>query len=181
MEDSFDLSLSFTETHLAEIQAVLPKLDGSMAKSVEHAERAGHICPKAGSFVSTKSVIVGVPDPSSSGVMTPLGDTALERETLSLDPREDQSAPVTHNDVMDISDLTPGMELIGTVRNVVDYGAFVDIGVLQNGLVHLSRLSKKFVRHPREVVSVGDVVTVWVIDVDIEKKRIALTMVKDKQ
>ena len=71
--------------------------------------------------------------------------------------------------------------MIGTARNVADYGVFIDIGVLQNGLVHLSRLSKKFVRHPKEVVSVGDIVSVWVIDVDIEKKHIALTMVKDKK
>lgn len=71
--------------------------------------------------------------------------------------------------------------MTGTVRNVADYGVFIDIGVLQNGLAHLSRLSKKFVRHPKEVVSVCDIVSVWVIEVDIEKKRIALTMVKDKK
>jgi len=181
MEDSFDLSLSFTETHLAEIQAVLPKLDGSVTKPVKHTERADYTSSKAGSLAPTKATIASVSIPVSSGTMTTLGDNAFEQENPSPDPREDQPALVVCTDVMDISDLAPGMELTGTVRNVVDYGAFIDIGVLQNGLVHLSRLSKKFVRHPKEVVSVGDIVTVWVIDVDIEKKRIALTMVKDKK
>ena len=83
-------------------------------------------------------------------------------------------------DVLDISDLTPGMELTGTVRNVIDFGAFVDIGVHQDGLVHISRMADRFIRHPSEAVSVGDVVKVWVVQVDQKKKRIALTMVKGR-
>ncbi|MBQ6324606.1 MAG: S1 RNA-binding domain-containing protein, partial [Clostridia bacterium] len=74
----------------------------------------------------------------------------------------------------------PGMELTGTVRNVIDFGAFVDIGVHQDGLVHISRMADRFIRHPSEVVKVGDVVKVWVVSVDEKKKRIALTMVKEK-
>ena len=81
---------------------------------------------------------------------------------------------------MEMKDLVPGMELTGTVRNVTDFGAFVDIGVHQDGLVHISRLSERFVRHPSEAVHVGDIVKVWVVDVDMARKRIALTMVKGK-
>ena len=79
-----------------------------------------------------------------------------------------------------MEDLKPGMELTGTVRNVIDFGAFVDIGVHQDGLVHISRMADKFIRHPSEVVRVGDVVTVWVVDVDVKKQRIALSMVKGR-
>ena len=79
-----------------------------------------------------------------------------------------------------MKDLKPGMELTGTVRNVIDFGAFVDIGVHQDGLVHISRMADRFIRHPSEVVKVGDVVKVWVVSVDEAKKRIALSMVKDK-
>ena len=78
--------------------------------------------------------------------------------------------------MLDIKDLAPGMELKGTVRNVIDFGAFVDIGVHQDGLVHISRMSNRFIRHPSEMVKVGDVITVWVVDVDLKKQRIALTM-----
>ena len=83
--------------------------------------------------------------------------------------------------MLDMKDLKPGMELTGTVRNVIDFGAFVDIGVHQDGLVHISRMADRFIRHPSEVVKVGDVVKVWVISVDEAKKRIALTMVQGKQ
>jgi uncharacterized protein len=81
---------------------------------------------------------------------------------------------------MEIKDLKPGMVLTGTVRNVIDFGAFVDIGVHQDGLVHISRMAEKFIRHPSEVVKVGDVVKVWVVSVDEHKKRIALTMVQSR-
>ena len=80
-----------------------------------------------------------------------------------------------------MKDLKPGMELTGTVRNVIDFGAFVDIGVHQDGLVHISRMAEKFIRHPSEVVKVGDIVKVWVVGVDEQKKRIALTMVQGRQ
>jgi protein Tex len=92
------------------------------------------------------------------------------------DPRDDLPAPLLKKDVLKLEDLKSGMELQGTVRNVVDFGAFVDIGVKQDGLVHISKLSTKFVKHPLDVVSVGDVVTVWVDSVDMKKGRVALTM-----
>jgi len=92
------------------------------------------------------------------------------------DPRDDLPAPLLKKDVLKLEDLKPGMELQGTVRNVVDFGAFVDIGVKQDGLVHISKLSTKFVKHPLDVVSVGDVVNVWVDSVDMKKGRVALTM-----
>ena len=82
---------------------------------------------------------------------------------------------------MGMEDLKPGMELLGTVRNVIDFGAFVDIGVHQDGLVHVSQLSEKFIKHPSQAVHVGDVVRVRVLDVDLKKKRIALTMKQVKQ
>ena len=113
------------------------------------------------------------------GEMTLL-DIASELEKPGRDPREDLPAPVLRTDVLSMEDLVPGMELTGTVRNVIDFGAFVDIGVHQDGLVHISRMSEKFIKHPSEAVAVGDVVRVWVVDVDQKKKRIALTMVKGR-
>ena len=85
------------------------------------------------------------------------------------------------DDILSIEDLKPGMELTGTVRNVIDFGAFVDIGVHQDGLVHISQLSDRFVKHPSAVVKVGDIVQVRVLSVDVPKKRIALTMKKKPQ
>lgn len=84
--------------------------------------------------------------------------------------------PILRSDVLSMEDLKPDMELKGTVRNVVDFGAFVDIGVHEDGLVHLSQLCNRYVKHPSEVVSVGDIVNVRVLSVDLKKKRIALTM-----
>ncbi|WP_042342471.1 Tex family protein [Bacillus timonensis] len=92
------------------------------------------------------------------------------------DPRDELAKPLLKKDILKLEDLAKGMELEGTVRNVVDFGAFVDIGVKQDGLVHISKLSKNFVKHPLDVVSVGDVVTVWIDDVDVKKGRVALTM-----
>ena len=102
----------------------------------------------------------------------------IESELLKpgRDPRDELPPPLLRSDVMEMKDLKPGMELKGTVRNVIDFGAFVDIGVHQDGLVHISQITDKFIKHPSEVLSVGDVVTVRVIDVDVQKKRIALTM-----
>ncbi len=84
--------------------------------------------------------------------------------------------PVLRSDVLDMKDLTPGMVLKGTVRNIIDFGAFVDIGVHQDGLVHISQMTERYIKHPLEVVKVGDIVEVKVISVDLSKKRIALTM-----
>lgn len=92
------------------------------------------------------------------------------------DMRDEMSAPLLRKDVLSMEDLKPGMELQGTIRNVIDFGAFVDIGVKQDGLVHISKLSNRFVKHPTDVVAVGDVVTVWVEDIDLKKGRISLTM-----
>lgn len=112
------------------------------------------------------------------GEMT-LRDIVKELEKPGRDPREEMPKPILRSDVLDMKDLTPGMALKGTVRNVIDFGAFVDIGVHQDGLVHISELTdKKFVKHPLEVVSVGDIVDVKVLSVDVKKKRIALTMKK---
>lgn len=94
------------------------------------------------------------------------------------DPREELPPPIFRTDVLKLEDLKPGMELQGTVRNVIDFGAFVDIGIKNDGLVHISRLSTKFVKHPTDVVSVGDAVTVWVLEADEKKGRVSLTMVK---
>ena len=103
-----------------------------------------------------------------------------ELEKPARDPREEMPKPILRTDVLEMKDLKPGMILKGTVRNVIDFGAFVDIGVHQDGLVHISRMADKFIRHPSEVVHVGDVVTVWVVDVDVKKQRIALSMVKGR-
>ena len=109
------------------------------------------------------------------GEMT-LQDIVKELEKPARDPREDMPKPILRNDVLEIKDLTPGMILKGTVRNVIDFGAFVDIGVHQDGLVHISQMSDKFIKHPLEVVSVGDIVEVKVLSVDPKKQRIQLTM-----
>ena len=110
-----------------------------------------------------------------------LNDILSELQKPGRDPRDELPKPVLRTDVLDMKDLKPGMELTGTVRNVIDFGAFVDIGVHQDGLVHISRMSDRFIRHPSEVVKVGDIVKVWVVSVDEKKKRIALTMVKGKE
>ena len=105
-----------------------------------------------------------------------LNDILSELEKPGRDPREDMPRPILRSDVLEMKDLTPGMVLKGTVRNVIDFGAFVDIGVHQDGLVHISQICDRFIKHPLEAVSVGDIVEVKVLDVDLEKKRIALTM-----
>lgn len=105
-----------------------------------------------------------------------LQDIVKELEKPARDPRDEMPKPILRTDVLDMEDLTPGMLLKGTVRNVIDFGAFVDIGVHQDGLVHISQMTKKYIKHPMEVVSVGDIVEVKVISVDPAKKRIALTM-----
>lgn len=96
------------------------------------------------------------------------------------DLRDELDAPILRSDVLKMEDITPGMELAGTVRNIVDFGAFVDCGLKQDGLVHLSQLKKGFVKHPLDVVSVGDVVTVWVKEVDMKRDRLTLTMIAPK-
>ncbi len=113
------------------------------------------------------------------GVPT-LKDIVKELIQPARDPRDELPPPMLRTDVMDMSDLIPGMELKGTVRNVTDFGAFIDIGVHQDGLVHISQITNKFIKHPSEALKVGQVVTVWVIAVDVAKKRISLTMKEPK-
>ena len=105
-----------------------------------------------------------------------LRDIVAELEKPARDPRAEMPAPILREDVLEMKDLQPGMELNGTVRNIVDFGAFVDIGVHQDGLVHISQITDRFIKHPLEVLHVGNVVKVKVLSVDVAKKRIALTM-----
>ena len=105
-----------------------------------------------------------------------LKDIVQEMEKPARDPRDEMPRPVLRSDVLDMKDLTPGMVLKGTVRNIMDFGAFVDIGVHQDGLVHVSEMSERFIKHPLDVVKVGDVVDVKVLAVDVAKKRISLSM-----
>lgn len=108
-------------------------------------------------------------------------DITKEIAKPGRDPRDELPAPMLRTDVMDIQDLKVGMELKGTVRNVIDFGAFVDVGVHQDGLVHISQITDKYIKHPSDVLKVGDIVTVWVISVDVDKKRIGLSMKKPKE
>ena len=110
-----------------------------------------------------------------------LKDMIAELMKPGRDPRDELPPPMLRTDVMSMADLKPGMELCGTVRNVIDFGAFVDIGVHEDGLVHISKITKKYIKHPSQVLSVGDIVKVWVISVDTERKRISLTMIDPKE
>ena len=112
---------------------------------------------------------IGVGEPT-------LRDIAAELEKPARDPRDEMPRPILRSDILEMKDLKPGMVLKGTVRNVIDFGAFVDIGVRQDGLVHISQITDRYIKHPLEAVSVGDVVDVKVLAVDLEKKRISLTM-----
>jgi len=116
----------------------------------------------------------------SVGIHT-LRDIASSLQKPGRDPRDELPPPQLRTDVLDMSDLKPGMVLTGTVRNVIDFGAFIDIGVHQDGLVHISELADRYIRHPSEVVKVGDIVNVTVLDVDMRKKRISLSMKLKKQ
>ena len=109
------------------------------------------------------------------GVPT-LRDIVTELLRPGRDPRDELPPPLLRTDVLSMEDLKPGMELMGTVRNVIDFGAFIDIGVHQDGLVHISQISDRYIKHPSEVLKVGDIVKVWVLSVDTKKKRISLTM-----
>jgi len=135
---------------------------------------------KAGTLeeLQTRLESLGIPEAAQAcGVGEPtLKDIVANLQKPGRDPRDELPPPLMRHDVLDIKDLTPGLILPGTVRNVIDFGAFVDIGVHQDGLVHISELANRYVRHPSEVVSVGDVVEVMVLQVEPEKKRISLSM-----
>ena len=131
---------------------------------------------------SFKAAVRMTADPAAKAKELGIGEPTLrdilsELEKPARDPREEMPAPVLRSDVLSIEDLKPGLTLKGTVRNIVDFGAFVDIGVHQDGLVHISKMSRRFIKHPLEVVRVGDVVDVTVIGVDAGKKRISLSMI----
>lgn len=145
----------------------LLKKTGQTLSDVGHAKLS---LPKVGSK-EMKALV----DELGVGEMT-LMDIAKELEKPSRDPRADMPAPILRSDVMNMEDLKPGMRLKGTVRNVIDFGIFVDIGVHQDGLVHISKITDRYIKHPLEVVSVGDIVEVEVLSVDLAKKRIQLTM-----
>ena len=114
------------------------------------------------------------------GVPT-LRDVVKELMKPGRDLRSDLPAPILRTDVLDMKDLKPGMVLTGTVRNVIDFGVFVDIGVHQDGMVHISQVCSRFIKHPSEVVAVGDIVKVLVLDVDEKKHRISLSMKQVKE
>lgn len=131
---------------------------GQLSKSIKNIEELA------------KKLNIGVPT---------LQDIIKELEKPGRDPRDEMPQPILRTDVLEIEDLTEGMILKGTIRNVIDFGAFVDIGVHQDGLVHISKMSKQYIKHPLDKVSVGDIVDVKVLSVDINKKRIALSMLLD--
>ncbi|MDO3680278.1 Tex family protein [Paenibacillus ehimensis] len=143
-----------------ELKLELSQLGSSELKAMLQSLEPEELAPKLG---------VGVPT---------LRDILDSLQRPGRDPREELPAPIFRTDVLQIEDLKPGMELQGTVRNVIDFGAFVDIGIKNDGLVHISQLSNSYVKHPMDVVSVGDVVTVWVLNVDLKKGRVGLTMKK---
>ena len=150
----------------------LLKLCGYTAEDVR-AHRVGELRERVKSFGEEKAAeFCGVGLPTLSDIVSDLMKPGR-------DPRDELPAPLLRTDILEMKDLKPGMRLRGTVRNVVDFGAFVDIGVHQDGLVHISRLSDHFVRHPSDIVRVGDVVDVAVVEVDTAKKRIALSMLAD--
>ena len=94
------------------------------------------------------------------------------------DPRDDMPQPILKSDVLDIKDLSVGMKLQGTVRNVVDFGAFIDIGLHNDGLVHISRITEKYIKHPSDILSVGDIVDCYVIDIDLDKEKVSLSLIE---
>jgi len=160
--ESYDAAkalLELTGCTMADVKA--GKLEGLSAKVKAYGEeKAAEVCG------------VGVPT---------LRDVVGELMKPGRDIRDELPKPILRTDVLELKDLKPGMELTGTVRNVIDFGVFVDIGVHQDGLVHISQVSNKFIRHPSEAVSVGDIVKVLVLDVDEKKKRISLSMKQVKQ
>ena len=168
------------------------KLDATAVhpESYEAAQKLLELCGFSAQDIGT-SVVQTLPEKAramgmeelarQTGVGVPtLEDIIAEILRPGRDMRDSLPKPLLRTDVMDMKDLVPGMELKGTVRNVIDFGAFVDIGVHQDGLVHISQISNRFIRHPGEVLKVGDVVTVWVLSVDVAKKRISLTMKQPK-
>ncbi len=139
--------------------------------SIDKGEKLKQAVLEAGAEKLAQQLAIGLPT---------LEDIIKELSQPGRDPRDELPAPMLRSDVMDMNDLVPGMELQGTVRNVIDFGAFVDIGVHQDGLVHISQITDRYIKHPSEALKVGEIVTVWVLSVDSKKGRIGLTMKKPK-
>ena len=162
--------------------AIHPESYSAAASLIEHlGYKLADLRGGAPLEIREKAHSIGIPLLAEElGIGAPtLCDILDELVRPGRDPREDLPPTILRSDVLSMDDLVKGMKLQGTVRNVIDFGAFVDIGVHQDGLVHISQMSRRFVRHPSEVVKVGDIVDVWVIDVDKKKKRIALSMVEE--
>lgn len=124
--------------------------------------------------IEEKSNEIGIGKPT-------LEDIVKSLKTPNRDPRDSYETPQLKSDILSIEDLSKGMKLSGTVRNVVDFGAFVDIGVKQDGLVHISKLSKKYVKNPMDIISVGDIVDVWILNIDKNKEKVSLTMINPNE
>ena len=153
---------------------------GNSGMEMETASNSAN-AENTGTAVSNVSLLTKIKDTKKTAEELGIGEITLvdilkELEKPSRDPREDMPKPILRSDVLDMEDLKPGMVLKGTVRNVIDFGVFVDIGVHQDGLVHISQITDRYIKHPLEAVSVGDIVDVQVISVDVPKKRIGLTM-----
>lgn len=166
-------------TNTAMGKALAAAMGGTVMSMEEEAPAKAAKSEKEASAIS--SLERKIKDKSKLAVELGIGEITLtdilkELEKPSRDPRESMPAPILRSDVLDMKDLKPGMILKGTVRNVIDFGVFVDIGVHQDGLVHISQITDRYIKHPLEAVSVGDVVDVQVLSVDMAKKRIALTM-----
>ena len=170
------------DTHSAMGKALAAALAGSGSVGMTEAQpekkspvKGGNASAQIGRLESR------IPDKKKMAAELGIGEITLtdilkELEKPARDPRDDMPKPILRSDVMDLKDLKPGMILKGTVRNVIDFGVFVDIGVHQDGLVHISQITDRYIKHPLEAVSVGDIVDVQVLAVDVPKKRISLTM-----
>ncbi len=173
-------------TNTAMGKALAAAMSGAALKNDQNSINGGKSTEKTGAVSSNASSLVStlekrVKDKKKLAEELGIGEITLadilkELEKPARDPRDNMPAPILRSDVLDMKDLKPGMILKGTVRNVIDFGVFVDIGVHQDGLVHISQITDRFIKHPLEAVSVGDIVDVQVISVDAAKKRIALTM-----
>lgn len=167
------------------LAAAMGGMDGAVLSKAAQ-EKAGAAKTRSVGGNNGSLLAAKIADPAALAAELGIGEITLkdivsELEKPSRDPRESMPAPILRSDVLEMKDLKPGMILKGTVRNIVDFGAFVDIGVHQDGLVHISRITQRFIKHPLEAVSVGDIVDVKVLEVDLNKKRIALTMRLDEK
>ena len=172
------ISIKFEEREKIGLQYALETLHGCSPFGQERIRRLRFYAPEERAALeeelaekAAEEIGVGVPT---------LRDIVSELLKPGRDVRDELPKPILRTDVLEMKDLKPGMILTGTVRNVIDFGVFVDIGVHQDGLVHISQVCDKFIRHPSEAVSVGDVVKVVVLEVDEKKKRISLSMKQAK-